>query len=246
MLRQMEGLKSYSIVATDGKFGKAADLLFDDAEWTVRHVVVDTGGWLTGRSVLIPPHTVESIDDSAREIRVSLTKSQVEHSPSIDTDLPVSRQWEDDYYAYYGVPNYWTGPYLWGPWIYPREDEHPDLAGIEAEERAQARSRFNPNLRSFNKVNGYRVEATDGGMGDIEDMIMDVDSWSVRYLVVDTSKLLPSRNVLLPPEDVDRVSWEDSTVYLEITKQQLKDLPTFKSIEDAEPQKPRIVTVDRK
>jgi hypothetical protein len=243
----MEGLKSYSIVAKDGKFGKAHDLLFDDAEWTVRHVVVDTGGWLSRRSLLIPPHSVESIDDHAKELKVSLTKSQVEQSPSIDSDLPVSRQFEDTYYAYYGVPNYWTGPYLWGPWIYPREAETPPPLSVEeAEERAMARSRFNPHLRSFNNVNGYRVEATDGGMGDIEDAVLDDESWTILYLVVDTSKLLPSRNVLLPPADVDRVSWEDSTVYLDITKQQLKDLPTFKSIEDAEPQKPRIVSVDRK
>ena len=95
------------------------DFYFDDKSWTIRYLVADTGNWLLGRKVLLSPIAVGKADFSSGRINVKLTKKQVEESPSIDSDKPVSRQHEAYYHDYYGYPYYWSGPYLWGPMYYP-------------------------------------------------------------------------------------------------------------------------------
>jgi hypothetical protein len=119
MLRSMNDLQGFTIGATDGDTGRVDAFYFDGTSFTVRHLVVDTSGWLTGRKVLISPMALRAVDWDGRRIEAELTKSQVEQSPDIDTAQPVSRQQEINYYRYYGYPQYWEGPYLWGLGPYP-------------------------------------------------------------------------------------------------------------------------------
>ena len=48
-------LVGYNLEATDGEIGKVESFYFDDDTWTIRYMVVKTGGWLSGRKVLISP-----------------------------------------------------------------------------------------------------------------------------------------------------------------------------------------------
>jgi hypothetical protein len=73
--------------------------------------------------VLISPFALGEVDSSEKRLNVTLTRKQVEKSPDIDTDKPVSRQHEVTHFDYYGYPYYWSGPYLWGPTTYPRLSE---------------------------------------------------------------------------------------------------------------------------
>lgn len=83
MLRSMKGLTGFTIGATDGDIGRVDACYFDDASFTVRHLVVDTGGWLGGRKVLISPMALRDIDWDGKRITAALTKAQVEKSPAI-------------------------------------------------------------------------------------------------------------------------------------------------------------------
>src|SRR6266508_5022629 len=96
-------LKGVTIQATDGDIGSVQDLYFDDHSWTVRYLVVDTGTWLPGRQVLISPFAFRAISGASR-LQTTLTKDQIENSPSIDTDRPVNRQREIEDSRYYGYP----------------------------------------------------------------------------------------------------------------------------------------------
>jgi sporulation protein YlmC with PRC-barrel domain len=60
-LHSIENIFDFAIAAKDGDIGRIKDVYFDDHEWTIRHLVVDTGGWLTGRKVLVPPNAVMKI-----------------------------------------------------------------------------------------------------------------------------------------------------------------------------------------
>ena len=102
MLRNVKDLRGYAIRATDGVIGRVDDFYFDDEGWAIRYLVVDTGSWLSGRKVLISPIAVGSPDWTTQVLPVSLTRTQVEHSPDIDTRRPVSRQHEAEYFGYYG------------------------------------------------------------------------------------------------------------------------------------------------
>ena len=84
MLHKTSKVRGFHIHATDGEIGHVDDFLFDEATWTVRYLVVDTSNWIGGRSVLISPTAVESINPTDQKIRVRLTRGAVEHGPSLD------------------------------------------------------------------------------------------------------------------------------------------------------------------
>lgn len=103
MLRNVKEMKGYTIHATDGDIGDVSDFYFDDHDWVVRYLVVDTGNWLTGWRVLIAPFAFREADWRTEKILVSLTRDQVRNSPDVDTAKPISRQHEIEFAQYYWV-----------------------------------------------------------------------------------------------------------------------------------------------
>ena len=119
MLHTVKELHDFTVGASDGEIGEVKDVYFDDERWAIRYMVVEAGGWLNGRKVLISPISVRGVDWDDEVLNVKLSKQQVRDSPSVDTDKPVSRQHEIDYYNYYGYNSYWEGANLWGLGGYP-------------------------------------------------------------------------------------------------------------------------------
>src|SRR5262245_1421285 len=71
-----KALMGYTLAATDGAIGEVEDCYFDDVHWTVRYFVVDAGGWLSGRRVLITPMAVRDVDQAGERVHVNLTREQ--------------------------------------------------------------------------------------------------------------------------------------------------------------------------
>jgi hypothetical protein len=91
MLHKTSRVRGFHLHATDGAIGHVDDFLLDEKTWAVRFLVVDTSNWIGGRSVLISPTVVARIDSEERRIDVSLTRTQIEASPSIDSaDIAVA------------------------------------------------------------------------------------------------------------------------------------------------------------
>jgi len=229
-LRNAKDLLGYSIRATDGEIGHVADLYFDDERWAVRYLVVDTGGWLTGRKVLISPRAFGVPEWSAKVLPVSLTKSQVENSPDVDTNKPVSRQHEVAHLGYYEYPFYWGGSGLWGMGEYP--GDLSSQTAIEKELRAneppvEPLTSGDSHLQSFNAVMGYRIHATDGEIGHVDDMLIDERSWAVRDLVVSTSNWWGGHDVLVSKDSITSVSWPDAEVKVSLSREDVKRARTF-------------------
>jgi hypothetical protein len=112
MLFTAKSLKGYTLDSLDGDIGKVKEFYFDDLRWTIRYLVANTGDWLMDRQVLISPHALVAVNKEGQNIAINLTKKQIEDSPTLDSDKPVSRQFEAIYYGYYGWPLYWGGPDL--------------------------------------------------------------------------------------------------------------------------------------
>lgn len=100
MLRGVKGLHRDTLRARDGEIGSLDEVLFDDEHWTARYLLVDTGGWLFGRKVLISTIALAAVDWEQRILNVNLTREQIENSPGVGTHEPVSRQWEAEYHDY--------------------------------------------------------------------------------------------------------------------------------------------------
>jgi hypothetical protein len=66
-----------------------------------------------------------------------------------------------------------------------------------------------------------------GDIGHVEEVIADDSHWSMRYMVVDTRKRLPGRKVLVSPFWIENISWEDSKVDVDLSKETVKDSPRY-------------------
>ena len=216
MLRQAKEFKHFKLRAHDGDIGKAREFLFDDRHWTVRYLVVDTSSWLSGRQVLISPYALSPAKEAERVLPVDLTKKQIEESPSLDSDQPVSRQYEMQYHEYYGWPYYGYGSYTWGgsPTIM-----RPPEAWKKIDRREEA---WDPNLRSTSSVTGHHIQALDGEIGHVEDFIIDDQTWSIRYLVVDTKNWWAGKHVLISPQWIKQVSWPESKVVINLSREAIR------------------------
>lgn len=230
MLCNIDGLRNYSLRATDGEIGTVEDFYFDDQAWAVRYLQVDTGKWLPGRKVLISPLSLGRVDLEAKAIEVKLTKSQVEKSPDIDTHKPISRQHEMTLFNYYGYPYYWPGPYLWGPVPYPAGVPGPTERGTLGEEIRAAEEREeeeDQHLRSAREVTNYTIEASDGEIGHVEDFLVSDEDWAIRYILVDTRNWWPGKKVVVSPRWIREVSWPDKKVHVDLSRESIKNSPEY-------------------
>src|SRR4051794_36223475 len=85
VLHKTSRMRGFHIHATDGEIGHVDEFLVDEDTWSVRYLVVDTSNWIGGRSVLISSTMVQSIDSPRGEIRVKMTRNQIEAGPSAET-----------------------------------------------------------------------------------------------------------------------------------------------------------------
>ena len=224
MLRSIKQLYGDALVASDANIGHVKDFYFDDHRWVVRYVVVDTGAWLTGRLVLISPHAFGNFHSYGDFLLVNLTKSQIQGSPAVDSHKPVSRQYEEEYYNYYGFPPYWQGDGLWGSSDYPVAP-----LPIEEEKRAHGQriSRGDPHLRSAQALKGYHIQTEEGTIGHVSDLLIDGESLAIRYLVVETGHWLWGKEIVITPKNIDSISYEESKVFVKVTKQAIQEAAKY-------------------
>jgi hypothetical protein len=221
MLYETKHLNDYTLYSLDGKIGKVKELFFDDLHWTVRYLVADTGKWLKGKRVLIAPSFLTDVDQQAKRISVNLTKKQIEESPHLDSDKPVSRQYEDEYHIYYGIQTYYLAP--------SQLDKPPLLvySNKAAQDRNQEENSWEPELQSTRDVIGNIVEALDGPVGCIEDFIVDTDQWKIRYFIVDTQDWWPGKRILVAPQWAHDIKWGTKKIFIKLNREPFKQLQEY-------------------
>lgn len=226
----LQDLKGEPILARDGAIGSVQDVYFDDERWAIRYLVVDTGTWLTGRSVLISPRQLPP-QPAGGYIRAELTREQVERAPGADEHAPVSRILEEAHARHYGNPYYWSGPYLWGvaPVPYAGAAYQPPLQAVspESEEvRAAAEHQAREShLRSAKEVAGYAIQARDGELGHVEDFEIDERTWAITGVVVDTRNWLPGKKVVVPPDAIGEIDWDNRRASVQLSREQIRARP---------------------
>lgn len=221
MLNKAKILNGYKLAGFDGEIGKVREFYFDDQHWTIRYLVADTGNWLTERQVLISPYALAAMNKEEHCITVDLTKKQIEDSPPLNSDKPVSRQFEEAYYGYYGWPVYSAGPYMWG--AYPNLVRDRNQWG----KKTRGEKSWDPHLRSTYEVSSYFIQAVDGEIGHVDDFIIDDETWAIRYLIIDTRNWWPGKKVLISPQWIRRVSWDKSKVFVNLTREAIRQSPHY-------------------
>jgi len=221
MLIKAKDLNGYSLNSLDGEIGNVKEFYFDDKFWTIRYLVADTGHWLIDRQVLISPYALININTDEQNIAVNLTKKQIEDSPPLSSQTPVSRQFEEAYYGYYEWPAFWGGPKMWGAYPYIVRDRE------RLRQRAKNEKGWDHHLRSSKDMGGHHIQANDGEIGHVTDFIIDDATWTIRYMEIDTSNWWLGKTVLIATKWIKHVSWQKKEVLINLTREEIRESPEY-------------------
>jgi hypothetical protein len=231
MLLVASALTGYDIEATDGVIGTVNDFLFDDTDWTLRWLVVDNSTWLAERRLLLHPQSIRTTAYERRALTVALTKTQIEGSPHIRRDQPVSQQMELSLYDYYGATPLWEGGGYFGGGAIASPLSSPPIYGqtVMGPPNAEVldRDERDPHLRSIAAVTGYHVKAKDGPIGHLEKIMIDDSRWDAHYLIVDTKNFWPGKRVVLSPRAVTEVDWLRHEIRLNLSREAVRSSPEW-------------------
>jgi hypothetical protein len=207
------------LAALDGDIGHIRDFYFDDNIWVIRYAIADTGSWLSERLVLLSPHAFGKLDQREKTLHINLRKMQIQDSPSIESHKSVSRQYEVEYFRYYGWPAYWAGDAMWGMGgfpvlVPPAKDE------IEAQRIYYHRD--DKHLQSTHDVTGYPIQAVDGMIGHVSSFLVDDRSWAIRDMVVEAGHWYSGKEIRIPVDQIERISYMESKVIVTLTKEEIE------------------------
>ena len=206
MLRPSSELLKFTPVAENEIVGAIHDLYIDDRSWVVRYLVLELGNWSRTQRVLVPTNFVAGLDDFTLELKVSLTAQELLARRMVECHPPVSLQEERAMNQLFGWPAYWS------------PSTPPNLATPGC---------IDPDLRSVREILGYTVQATDGGSGEMTDVILDAEGWTIRYLVVDLLRWIPGRRTLIPTTVVQTVDWALARVTVSLGTSAILTSPEF-------------------
>ncbi len=200
MLWNASTIAGYAIASSDGQAGTVNDLIFEDSDWTIRWLGVGTGGWLSAGRVLVPVSVLGAPDPDTSVVPIRLTMTQIEQSPEIGADEPVTRELEARIIQYYHK-----------------------TAGINPIGAPPP----NAGLHRLSAMIGDTVEAADGGIGHAEDFLVDTLAWEVRFIAVDTANWWPGEKVLISPRSVEWIDVARGVLQLDTDRQKVKDSPPY-------------------
>lgn len=221
MLQSARELYGYNIRARDGEFGKVHDVYFDDQAWIVRYVVAETGDWLLGQKVLL---TSDLIGNPAEHVLpVKLNRREIEQSPSAYSDKPVSLQRRREPHEYYLWTPYWDMAGAGAGAL----SISPLLIEVEERKRAAEERKYDPHLRSSREVIGYHIQTAEGAIGHVEDFVLDVATWAIPNIVIDTRNWLPGKKVLIAPRRIAKISWAKRKVHIALPREVIKNRAGF-------------------
>lgn len=229
MILNLSAFDGYSVHGLDGELGRLRDVYFDDFHWTVRYLVVELEENGANRPALIAPYALERVDREARAVTVHLDRAKVLASPTIRLDRPISLQDHVDLHNDYG----W--PFDWGPTSTSGVGAGNLLAShplIESQSEAgrlptPPEQADDQNLRSLAEVTGYHLQARDGQIGRLDDLLANTQDWNVLYLVVDAGGWLGGRKVLLSPTWIEAVDWAAASIRIDLSWSTIQNSPAF-------------------
>ncbi|MFP4418297.1 MAG: PRC-barrel domain-containing protein [Fibrobacterota bacterium] len=224
----MQGMTIFD--SSEQDVGSATDMLFDDHFWIIRYIVADVGGWLRGREVLLATSSVAEVQEQI--FLMNITKEQIEKSPPIDTDKPVSRQEEQQLHDHYQWPHYWDYPTFDNVFPVPARPlpvAPPSgyMGNHQKEAQEDLQQNYDTHLRSCREVAGYRIHTTDGELGHIHDFLLESRTWRIRYLIVKTANILPGKKTLLSPDWIEGIGWSSKEVIVDVSNQSIKEAPSW-------------------
>jgi sporulation protein YlmC with PRC-barrel domain len=205
MLHKLSELQGIPVQATDGVAGIVKDVYFDPDSWTVKYIAADTGAAPHGRLVLISTANVLGVylyGLVGNGVVVNLKKNQIRKSPHVDTHPLISqlRKFLVLYNARRLVQK-----------VTPAEKPSlsQTLAGQMPEES---------KLLNAEAISCYEIDAEDGEIGHVKDLLIDDNTWLIHFILVNPQKWRPGKSVLVGVDHVHDIDEENAKVHLNIVR----------------------------
>lgn len=205
----------------DGESAALRDLVVDLRTWAVRYLAAETDAWAPGNQVLVATRSLAGVDEPSREIAVDLTFEQLRNSPSLASDSPITRDFEENYYRHYGWEDQWqadidaeTVEEPPGPTAPPAEEPMPAEANPDM-----------PGLGRYEELRTWLGETSDGALVRPLQLLVDDADWTLPYLEVLMDDL-PIRERFLVARAL--VAWADppaQRLHLAVTGEALRQAP---------------------
>jgi len=226
MLIRTSRIERSRVRARDGAIGRVDTFLFDEEQWVLRYIVAKYGFFIFGRRVLLSPVSLTgTVGANNESISVGLTKDQIKNAPAADLARPVSRRKEEQFHRYYQIPVYWGGAGLWGSAMTPMEVGTVTYEPAATVEPIEA-DKDEYHLRSTREIEGYRVDATDGRVGEVQGFLIEDTTWAVRYLRIRVTDEMGDGELFVSPHWVDEISWIERKLKLDMSSSRLNEAPT--------------------
>ncbi len=227
MMRNLKELLDYTARSTDGEIGTVYDFYFDENAWMVRYLVVKGGDWVDNRLLLFAPQALGQPDTQEKIYPVSLSSEVIQNSPIIRTDQPVEREDEVRLREYYAWPLDWN----------PEDPGGLGPGSVAAYPLVELAEQMNQNapatppqgviMRSVRHTIGFSIQARDGSVGEVDDFIIEDETWRILYLVASAGSWLHSRKVLVSPTWVEQVDWDKQTLNVDLKQETIKNSPEY-------------------
>jgi sporulation protein YlmC with PRC-barrel domain len=81
------------------------------------------------------------------------------------------------------------------------------------------------NLRSSAEVIGCGIEARDGTIGRVADLVVDDETWEITDVLVDSRQWLPGKLLLISPDVIERIDWPEKKVHLRLAREDILQAP---------------------
>jgi hypothetical protein len=199
MLRQFSLLKGTSIRAAEGPVGNVCDLYLDRMTWSVKYLVADAQDCLSVRYALIPPATIAQVEWQRRVLQLRIPRDELQASVSLDFARPL--YWSGDVLPPEAAEAYLRDACLL---MHQRREECNPI--LTAALRPHGRSQ--PSLYSAAELATLHADGLDGSLGPLIDLLYEERTWTLRYLLLDTGRLVPDSQVLISTQWIDRVCCE--------------------------------------
>lgn len=213
----------------DEDIGEVKDFYFDDETWTVRYMIVSS----EKGDILISTFSVREFDRLSKSLKSNLSAKKVISAPRADLVRPVSKLEEERLANYYGWPMYWVwGGATSGVGMYPPEAissaNTPEINEYYQKQYQELQAKIEKStLRSYKEIIHYGIDTGNEKFGQVEDLLVDDDTFKIRYVVIDTIRFFPSKNVLVASEWIEDVSWDERVFRTNLSKESIKKSPSY-------------------
>ncbi len=225
MLRSLNVLMNFTIQFNDDEVGKLTDVYIDKATWNVRYLILDTGNWLSGKTVIFSTQNLDVFDPEKQTITIHRSLNDVESSPEFKNAGTLTRKFEENLFKHYQWIPYWSAQGIAqagaAPVVIPVQDTDSDTSSTPKE----------PDLLTYDEIKKYNVVHEDQTLGWVKDCIYDDDSWDLKSIIFDTGKTLREKIIEVSVKRIHGINTNEKHLLTEMSLKEAENCDSFNLME---------------